>query len=151
MVALIVGIFALVVGVNGAMLWFTLRHPPQLVSASYYEDARGFSREMDAGRASLATGWHVQPGPPDAAQPGRVVMSVVDASGRPVTGLVGRLRAYRPSDAALDQELPLRETSGAPGRYEARFRDPRAGHWTLFVSLERGGAHLQQEIAWSAP
>jgi nitrogen fixation protein FixH len=151
MVALIVGIFALVVGVNGAMLWFTLSHPPQLVSASYYEDARSFSREMAAGRASAATGWQVQPAQEAAVEPGRVVVAVADARGRPVTGLVGHLHAYRPSDEALDQDLPLTERPGAPGRYEARFSKPRPGRWELIVTLAKGDARLLQSVAWVSP
>lgn len=150
-VALIVGIFALFLGVNGVMLWFTLRNPPQLVSASYYEDARGFSRTMAASQASAATGWHVQSAPSESVEQDRIVLSVADSRDRPVTGLLGRLRAYRPSDAALDQDLPLTERAGAPGRYEARFHNPRAGLWKLIVTLDKGDEHLLQEIAWVAP
>ena len=151
MVTLIVVIFALVLGVNGAMLWFTLSNPIQLVSSSYYEESKNYGQVMDEARASDATGWGIEIVNDGAATPGRTVVAIVDRSGRPVTGLTGSIHAYRPSDAALDEELPVSELSALPGRYEAHFRRPTSGRWELRFSLARGAARFAKSLDWVAP
>jgi nitrogen fixation protein FixH len=152
MLLLIGGIFLLFLLVNGVMLWVTLRYPAELVSASYYEDAKRYGEVMAAERASNATGWRVEMRQePAASGRDRIGLAVVDPQGRPVTGLSGAVHAYRPSNEALDQDLPLTERPDAPGRYAADFRKPQPGHWELTFELSRGSSRLLQKQDWVAP
>ena len=149
----VAGIFILFLGVGGAMLWVALRAPPQLVSPSYYDDAAGYDRVLDAERGSLETGWSADLRP---APPGRIVLQVTDAQGRPVPGLAGTLTLYRPSDAALDRVLALREEPAGSGLYGAELAAVQSGHWELTVDLrvprQKGaGRRLYLTMPWRAP
>ena len=145
----LIGIFALFLAVNGVMLWVTLSAPPQLVSKSYYDDAARYDQVMDAARASQKTGWSAavlaSPGP------GTVALRVVDAQGRPVSGLAGSVKAYRPSDASLDRVLPLHEQPAGTGLYVAEFAGARHGHWELTFDLKRATSRLVVTMPWTAP
>lgn len=151
MILLMGGIFLLFLLVNGVMLWVTLRYPAELVSATYYEDAKRYGQVMAAERASDATGWRVELLREPVASRDGIGLAVVDAQGRPVTGLTGAVHAYRPSNEALDQDLPLTERPDAPGRYAARFQKPQPGLWELTFDLSRGSSRLLQKTDWVAP
>jgi len=152
MVLLMGGIFSLFLLVNGVMLWVVLRYPAQLVSASYYEDSKRYGQVMAAESASDSTGWRVELPPASAASSREGIgLSVVDRQGHPVTGLAGTVHAYRPSNEALDRDLPLTERPGAPGRYLAQFQNAAPGHWELTFELSRGSSRLRQKMDWVAP
>ncbi len=147
MALLIVGIFALVLGGNAVMIWIAVGASPHLVAVDYYERSKRVDAELAAREASARLGWQVEE---LVALRERVVLHIRDRAGRPVSGLRGRVEAYRPSDAALDQRLAWSE-DGAPGRYEARFGRPAAGLWRIRLDLQRGGQRLYEELAFVAP
>jgi nitrogen fixation protein FixH len=149
LLASLIGIVALFLAVNGVMLWFTLRAPPQLVSKSYYDDATRYDQVMEAERDSQATGWNATA--LERSSPGSVALRVVDAQGRPVSGLAGALSAYRPSDSSLDRVLPVREQPGGSGLYVAPFAGAQRGHWELRLDLRRGTSRLIVSLPWTAP
>lgn len=145
----LIGIAALFLAVNGAMLWVTFRTPPQLVSASYYDDAAHYSQAMEAERASQETGWSATA--LESSAPGTVTLRIVDARGRPVSGMTGSIRAYRPSDADLDRALSVREQPEGSGLYVAPFAEARRGHWELRLDLKRAAGRLVATVPWTAP
>jgi len=144
-----IGIFVLFISVNGVMLWVTIHYPEQLVSKSYYDDATQYGKIMDKERLSLATGWRLET--LDKAAPGTVVFRITDAMGKPVPGLTGKVRAYRPSDSGLDRDLRVRENPDAPGVYIADFAQAKSGHWDLIVDMRRATDRLYETLSWTAP
>jgi nitrogen fixation protein FixH len=80
-----------------------------------------------------------------------LLLRIADADGRPVHGLTGEARAYRPADAALDQALPLGEDAAEPGLYRARFGRPAPGLWRLTLDVRRDGARFVHELPLVTP
>ena len=54
----------------------------------------------------------------------------------------GEIRVYRPSDAALDQVLPVTESPVLKGLYQARFEKPVKGLWQLTWKLQRADSRF---------
>lgn len=142
-------IFAAFLAVNGVMLWFTLRRPPELVAMDYVEDARRPGPAAAEGALAERLGWqaHVLP----ASAPGVLTIRLTDGRGRPLTGATGIVHAYRPSASALDQTLTLAEAPAGSGRYQARFTRPQSGYWKLFLDIHRGPDRLARTLPWRAP
>ncbi|MBI3992831.1 MAG: FixH family protein [Candidatus Lambdaproteobacteria bacterium] len=134
----VVGVFALVLGMNAAMLWISLGARPSLVAPDYYERGVAYDGVIDAVARSRATGWLVTLEDAAGTDSG-LALRVNDRAGAPVHGLRGLVEAYRPSDPTLDQTLPLSEDAAAPGRYRATFVHPARGLWRLTVSLFPAG------------
>jgi len=147
MVLLILGVLSLYLGVNGVMFWVSLRAGTDLVSRDYYARASRYDGQMAAEAAHRATGWRTRFG----ASPGIVTLAVTDAQGKPVAGLTGEARAYRPSDAALDQALALSETGESPGTYQLRFANPARGLWEISLDLRGPDGRLDETIRVVVP
>ncbi len=148
-VVAVVTIFGLFLGVNGVMLWFTLGQPPQLVTPAYYSDAQQVDRVLAAQQAQDRLGWHINVLPGSGT--GALAFQVTDAQGKPLQDIGGTVSAYRPSDAALDQKLEVREQPMGSGWYQAVFANPRHGLWRLTLELQRGTDRLHRTIEWTAP
>ena len=147
MVLLILTVVSLYVGVNGVMFWFSLRSGTDLVSKDYYARAEHYDDQLAAEAANRATGWRTRL----SAGPETVTLAVTDAQGRPVTGLTGDARAYRPSDAALDQALALSEAVESPGTYRLRFANPVRGLWEIALDLRAPGGRLDETFRVVVP
>jgi nitrogen fixation protein FixH len=144
-VLLIAGIVASYVLVNGAMFWFSLEAPSDLVRADYYAQSKLVDEALAAQAASDRSGWRVAL-PPAQESPDAVSFRVLDERGDPVAGLSGSAQAYRPSDAALDQPLALGESAEAPGTYVARFARPAPGLWELRLELKGRGQRFLNDL-----
>jgi nitrogen fixation protein FixH len=130
------------------MLWVAVRTHPDLVRSDYYEASKGVDGEQATRLASAHLGWRVAP-----LAEGRdvVLLRIADVEGRPVTGLTGEARAYRPADASLDQALPLGADATEPGLYRMRFARPAPGLWRLTLDVRRDGARFVHELPLVAP
>jgi nitrogen fixation protein FixH len=134
----IVGAFAIVAVVNGALAYFALHSDPGLVSEHPFELGNGYNRILDAGAAQDALGWRA------AAQfqssqglTGKVVVLLSGKDGAPLDGAIVTLVVVRPVDALPEQDLVLTAVGG--GRYEAPIALARAGQWDLRVAAARDG------------
>jgi nitrogen fixation protein FixH len=145
---LVLGVIAMFVVTNGIMLWVSWRSEPELVQRDYYEASKRYDRVIAAKTQSAGTGWRVTVA---AGGTGRIVVRVVDREGRPLAGLAGTARAYRPADPALDQVLAWAERAGTPGSYEAGFSQPVPGLWEITLDLERGGERFYRTFRHVAP
>lgn len=150
MLWLIASIVGLVVGGNAIMIWIAVAHEPNLVRSDYYDASKRVDSEQAARLASARLGWQVRP---EAARSthGAAALRIVDAAGRPVSGLAGRVAAYRPSDAALDQPLAWSEDGAEPGLYRAAFARPAGGLWHVTLDLQRGGQRLYLDVPLVLP
>jgi nitrogen fixation protein FixH len=148
-VLLVAGVVLAYLLTNGVMLWVSMRAPTDLVSADYYAQSKRVNERQAAERASLRAGWRLELVP--QAVPDTLLLRVTSAGGAPVTGLTGAARAYRPSDARLDQPLALEPAAGEPGFYRLRFATPRAGLWEIELNLTGERDVLHERIRFVAP
>jgi len=134
----IVGAFAMVAVVNGALAYFAIHSDPGLVSEHPFELGNGYNRILDAGAAQDALGWRVaarfQSG---AGHSGKVVVLLNGPDGAPLEGATVKLAVVRPVDSLPEQDLALAAVGG--GRYEAPVVLARAGQWDLRVAAARDG------------
>lgn len=144
----VVAIFALFLGVNGVMLWITLRQPPQLV-AHGSDEGVGSPDTNDPSIADSGPMWTVKL--QSSGPSGRLSIHIDDSNGRPLAGVTGSVYAYRPSDSSLDQKLAVQELPGATGSYKVDFSTSRTGLWKLIFELQRGSDKVRRTISWSAP
>ena len=131
---LLVGIFTTYIGLNTVMFWVSLDGRPDLVSEDYYERSKTYNEVATRREASRKLGWQVKL-IPQAAATAPLTLWVVDRSGAPLTGLGGEVQAYRPSDAGMDQLLPLSESTTEPGLYRTAPANLQKGLWKLTVNL----------------
>ncbi|WP_207480831.1 FixH family protein [Arenibaculum pallidiluteum] len=135
-----VGGFLLVIAVNAAMITIALKTWGGLETENHYLKGVAFNRALEGVHEQERRGWHVEfrseaPGGGIA----RVVFSLADAAGAPLTGAAVRVEMMRPTSQGYDFTAMLAET--APGRYAADVKTPLPGQWDLRVVAEhpRGG------------
>ncbi len=150
MLWLIASIAALVVGGNAVMIWIAVAGAPDLVRSDYYDASKRVDSEQAARLASDRLGWQVRPDAAHSAH-GTAALRILDAAGRPVSGLAGSVAAYRPSDAALDQPLAWSEDSAEAGLYRAAFARPAGGLWHVRLDVRRGGQRLYLDVPFVLP
>ena len=138
----------LVVGAVGSLAAVVAAHSDggAQVIDDYYRKAVNWD-EAAARRAAVeALGWTVQvevgPGPA-AARP--VEVTVHDRDGRPVTGLEGTLRAWRPHLAAPVAEVALTPTD-VPGRYRQPLPIRASGLWDLEVAARQDTLVVEHRV-----
>jgi nitrogen fixation protein FixH len=150
MLLLIVGIFAVTIAVNVAMVWYAEADPPELVRADYYAASKDFDRDHEARLASARQGWQVSaleaPRSRDTLE-----LRIADADGRPANGLAGKVSAYRASDEHLDQALAWSEDPAQPGLYRAVFLRPRQGLWRITLDVHSAGKRLYRDVSVVMP
>ena len=123
----IVGVLAVTVGANVALMVAARDPNAYVVEPDYYRKAVNWDSTMAQARASVALGWQVDAALRDwtpAGTPLRVQLA--DSTGAPLTGAAVRVELINnlsPEHAAARR---ARATSGA-GRYEARVALPRPG------------------------
>lgn len=142
--AMVVGFFAVVIAVDVAFAVIAYRTHPGEVSVTPYEDGLIYDRKIAQLKAQEALGWQAAA----EAEAGKVVVLMVDAGQRPLTGLAVSGRLERPATEAGRIVLKFRET--APGRYEAEAKG-LTGAWDLTAET-RGGApggfELERRLTW---
>lgn len=110
MLALMIGFFSVVIGVNVFMAVSSSRTWTGLVVENSYVASQEFQQKLDLQREQTALGWT----PDFAYRPGRLSFALRDAAGTPldITGVTVTLT--RPVGAAEDQVVTLlREPDGA--------------------------------------
>ncbi len=136
------GFFGVVFAVNGVMTWVALSTFSGIETQNAYQVGRDYNETLEAAARQRAMGWQVgfdevfetrAGGGADA----RVRVTVRDAAGLPVRGLVGTLTFWRPVAQGVDVEVMLQdaETEG----YEAVASLPAGGHWDMQLSLTSAG------------
>ena len=142
--AMIVGFFLVVIGVDVTFAVLAYRTHPGEVSVTPYEDGLVYDRKIAQMRAQAALGWRAAAG----AQAGRVVVVVEDAARKPLTGLSITGKLERPATEA--GRVTPRFVEVAPGRYEA-VEKGLTGAWDLTaVAKDRDGHsfELERRLTW---
>ncbi len=100
---------------NAIMISIALSNPSTPASADHWAESLAWDQELELRERSAALGWALTG---VARLDGdRLAVALVDAQGRPLTGLRGSLSLERSDSAAHDVRLELRELG--EGRYEA--------------------------------
>lgn len=134
--AILVGFFLLVGGVNGVMIYFAIHTFRGEVVAHPYERGLAYNRDIAQARAQAAREWKVAAHLSRNAADALLVVIAQDAAGAPVRGAALRASLLAPADLAGDVTVTLEET--APGRYEGRAR-VAPGLRDLVLTAERDG------------
>jgi len=138
---LFVGGFLVVVGVNGALIYFAQDTFSGLETASPYERGLDYNKTLAAEAAVEQLGWQSQVQiSAESAGSHSLQVRLADRDGRPLDGLTVVAYLVRPSNEGLDTTVIPRPMGD--GRYAASFVLPAAGQWDL-----RLVAH-NDDLAW---
>jgi nitrogen fixation protein FixH len=139
--------FTVVAGVNAVMISVAMRSFSGTVTDSSYKAGIRFGSEQRAAMAQRALGWRVEPVVTTLAGADRsVVVTAVDAAGKPLGGLAPHLTLRHPADARRDVAVALVD-EGA-GRYAGDAVVP-PGQWDLVLELDGGDEspyHLEHRL-----
>ncbi len=139
--AMIVGFFAVVIGVNAFMAHEALSTFRGVeADESAYRAGQLFEHEVALAKAQDAERWQVDARVTPAAD-GTAILDIAarDASGAPLSGMTTTAVFARPTDRHLDHTVTINENG--PGHYHgAAAIEP--GQWDLILELSRQGNRL---------
>ncbi len=146
----IVGVLAVTVGANVAMIVAARDPNAYVVEPHYYEKAIAWDSAMAVARRSAALGWQVDASLDRWSPAGTVlVVALADSAGAPVAGAAVRVEMLNNLSPEHPVRATLREVRG--GRYVATVPLPRAGLWEIRVDARRGAslfvADLRRDVA----
>ncbi len=122
----LLGFFGVIFAVNGYFLYSALVTLPGEERGATYEAGLHYNATLASERAQDALHWshksELLPG-------GRIAISISDAEGAPVAGLVVEGRLDRPASSKSGGNLIFRETG--TGRYEAASSEASPGAWVF--------------------
>jgi hypothetical protein len=134
-----IGLIILVLGVNGAFIWFAMHNRSTLVDRDYStKDRKTNAAVVSDLQEQKALAWKTTIKQPMAIAmnlPMTYEIGVVDRTNAPVSGTM-EVEAYRASDAGKDFTTVFRETS--PGNYQGYIKFPLKGYWELRIRIKRG-------------
>lgn len=137
------GLFAVMFAVNGYMVHAALSTFGGREPGNAYELGQKFGVTNAAADAQDERGWRVSA----TLRPDRtgtsVLVEALDATGRPIDGLAGRLRFVHLADGRRDVTMEA-DAVGA-GRYKAAGSVP-AGTYHLTIDLHRGADRLFRSV-----
>jgi len=137
----LLGFFFVVVAVNGVLAYLALSTFDGYDVPDAYRKGRDHDREIAAAAAQAERGWRVTLSHEQAVGGWLdLKMTAKDALGHSVTGLRVEASFKRPTLAALDLAVPLREVRS--GLYREAVQLPQPGQWILQLDAYRDGARL---------
>ncbi len=124
----LLGFFGVMLVANVIFIWLALGTFTGVTSEQAYQDGLDYNQRLEAAAAQRALGWQGKL----TQEAGSVLLTLADAAGRPVRGLLLDARFLRPTNDGQDRTLPMVEA--APGRYAVPLDLPLAGNWDLVIS-----------------
>jgi nitrogen fixation protein FixH len=126
--------FAVIFGVNGAMMYSAITTYTGIVSNEPYRKGLHYNERIAEDERQATLGWSDDV---TIARDGRIVVALTADQTRPVTGMKVAAQIGRPSTNRFDSRLDLRETE--PGRYEAQAVALDAGAWIVALEVRTDG------------
>ncbi|MBI5165328.1 MAG: FixH family protein [Magnetospirillum sp.] len=125
-----VGVFGVVLAVNGALAYFATTTFTGLETEQAYDKGLAYNRNLAAAKAQQEMGWAVEAAFAPLS-PTRVDITVTyrDRTGQPVDGLDVKAQMLRPTTAGYDHQVVL-PAKGA-GTYGAVIDLPLTGVWDM--------------------
>ena len=145
-----VGMFAVVIAANGALIWFARSSFSGLSTEGAYDKGIGYNRALEGAAAQARLGWRADIAfVPEQSGKGAIEARLVDRDDGPLDGLEAEVLIHRPTQTGLDQRLAL-VPQGA-GRFRAEVALPEPGQWIVRVHAYRGADVFQQETRVIVP
>lgn len=133
--------FAVVVTVNGIMIYIALSSWTGLETKNHYLKGLSYNDNLQGAEQMANLGWQKQL---DVVQISglltKVVYELKDKEGKAITGAVVKVLAQRPTHHGYDQEVTLQETTA--GVYEGPVEFPLEGQWDLRQIVQKGEGFL---------
>lgn len=129
---------ALVVVVNGVMVYFALSTFTGTTVDRAYERGRLYNQVLAEAERQAALGWRFELRWAPATEPhaGRLVISATDRSGAPLEGLAIAGKVVRP--LGRPEPIPLAFAQAGSGRYVVPVMLDGAGQWEVRLAARRG-------------
>lgn len=137
--AILLGSFAVIASVNGAMVYYALSTFSGEVDPHPYEHGLAYNKDIAAAEAQEARHWQVAAairGKGDTKSVGAVFHN---AAGQAIAGLSVTAHLEFATDMRRDRQLTLQEVS--PGIYRGAL-SLADGQWDLVIEATRGGQQL---------
>jgi nitrogen fixation protein FixH len=142
--------FALVIGVNAALIWFAVGSFSGLAEAHPYQAGLAYNHTLEAARAQEALGWRAELEVAQAEEPGEVhvTLSLRDRTGAAIPADV-TAEFIRPAAKGHDRVAALAKE--APGRYAATVPLGLSGQWDVRIVARHGSGIWQATRRVLAP
>jgi nitrogen fixation protein FixH len=138
---MIVGFFAVVIGVNVTMMRLAIQTLPGTDVDSAYSASLAYEKEIAAARDQNARNWRVEAHVERSGQGGATLqVEVRDDTGRPMSGLKFQGQFERPADKRADQAVALAETGIGIYRGSSALIAP--GQWDLVLEGVAAGQRM---------
>lgn len=132
---LFVGGLAVVVAVNGVMMWLAISSFSGLYSDRARERGLRYNQLIAEQKSRDALGWTVVPS--WQADAGTLGLTVSDAAGKPLPGAVASIELIRPAERRAPIDVALNDLGN--GRFAGRVALPERGNWDADIVIEAGG------------
>lgn len=141
-----VGFFAVVVSVNGVMMYFAFDSWSGLETEGHYLKGLAYDDNIAGAKAQAALGWDVKLDVQTLEEKGvsRKVSyqaTFLDHNGKPVKALKAHALFWRPTHEGVDQDAPAQVIT--PGVVGGVFTLEMAGQWTVRIQAESQGRQYQ--------
>jgi nitrogen fixation protein FixH len=124
--------FAVVIAVNGALVYFAESSFSGLETEHPYERGLQYNQTLEAAAAQAKLGWRADIALADAGDGKRSLeVSFADGKDRPLDGLQVQAYLVRPSNAGMDVTIALSPRGN--GRYAGEVTLPAPGQWDVRV------------------
>lgn len=131
---LIVAGFALVILVNGIMVYFAVASFTGLQTEGHYQRGLDYNEVLVGDRVQDALGWAVGIEFDETGDGrGRLSVQVADQAGEPLNDAGVLVRLVRPVQAGYDMDVTL--TAAGDGLYAADVELPLRGQWDLLARI----------------
>lgn len=126
--------FALVILVNGVMIYIALASFTGLQTEEHYQRGLEYNQVLEAERTQEALGWTVDVNAEDTGDR-RILLSIraADATGSPLNGADVKARLVRPVQSGHDMDVIL--SARGHGRYAADVELPLRGQWDILAQI----------------
>jgi len=127
--------FAIVIAVNGTMMWLAIGSFSGLYSGHARERGVRYNQIVAQQHSRDALGWTVQAGWQAASN--RLDLMVSDATGQPLEGAVVSVELIRPAEKRPPVEVTVSGLGG--GKFSGIVTLPARGNWDADIVVEAGG------------
>jgi nitrogen fixation protein FixH len=127
--------FAIVIAVNGTMMWLAIDSFSGLYSGHARERGVHYNEVVAQQRSRDALGWAVQAGWQPRSN--RLDLTLSDATGQPLEGAAVTVELIRPAEKRPPVEVTM---SGlGSGKFSGSVLLPARGNWDADIVIEAGG------------
>jgi nitrogen fixation protein FixH len=140
--AMLVGFFGLIFGVNGLMVYLAIGTFPGAVTGSSYKASQEYNKEIAAAAEQVKRGWIMTEHATLANGTAHVTVDGRDASGQPLGDIAFSARLEHPVKQGEDRKGEMKAVVGTAGRFEADIADVEPGQWELVIEGTRAGERI---------